>query len=185
MTSIRRALIVEDDARLRRALSAVLVPIAAEVRGCASASETSELLQAWQPELVLLDFKLPDGDAREVLHALHELAVFPAVVAMSAYASSAESFELASLGVRAYLEKPLDLDVLEQTLEAAVSTAPDVAPQVRQAVGRVGLKEMESRIRELMLREALGRSGGSRRGAAKLLSISRQLLQHALRRWSG
>jgi DNA-binding NtrC family response regulator len=182
---IARALVVEDDLRLSRALAAVLGPVAAEVRSCATAGAACALLREWRPELVVLDFKLPDGDARAVLQAMRELPALPAVVAMSAYASSAESFELATLGVRAYLEKPLELEAMERAIATALSTVPDVTPHVRQAVGRVGLKEMESRIRELMLDEALGRAGGSRRGAAKLLSISRQLLQHAIRGRSG
>jgi two-component system, response regulator RegA len=48
-------------------------------------------------------------------------------------------------------------------------------------VGRVPLHELEAEVRHAMLGEAIARAEGSRRGAARLLSVSRQLMQHMLR----
>jgi hypothetical protein len=48
---------------------------------------------------------------------------------------------------------------------------------VRALVGRVGMKDVLHRVRELMLDEALARTGGSRKGAARLLAVDRKYVQ--------
>ena len=59
---------------------------------------------------------------------------------------------------------------------------PDLTPYVRASVGIVPLQHIEEHVRHTMLQEALARSGGNRRGAARMLKVSRQLLQHMLRK---
>jgi DNA-binding protein Fis len=44
------------------------------------------------------------------------------------------------------------------------------------------MQTVQADVRDALLDEALARSGGSQRRAAKLLSISRQLLHYLLRR---
>jgi hypothetical protein len=45
----------------------------------------------------------------------------------------------------------------------------------------MAIHDVEELARGTMVREALARSQGSRTGAARLLRVSRQLLQHILR----
>ena len=47
----------------------------------------------------------------------------------------------------------------------------------RAMVGRLGLKEAQGMLRDEMYAEALARSGGSRRGAARVLGINRRCVQ--------
>jgi len=47
----------------------------------------------------------------------------------------------------------------------------------RTLVGRLGLKEAQELLRDEMYAEALARSGGSRRGAARVLGINRRCVQ--------
>jgi hypothetical protein len=54
------------------------------------------------------------------------------------------------------------------------------ALQLRAVIGRVPLQEIEVWVRETAVAEALARSRGSIRGAARLLGMSRQRLQHIL-----
>jgi two-component system, response regulator RegA len=174
-------LIVEDNDSLRAALERALAE-RATVESCASVQQAALKLRSLQPDVVLLDFDLPDGSALDVIRLAAERAPVPAFVAMSGVADAGQAFSLAQLGVRSYLTKPVTLEQVERALESAVGTGPDVTPHVRAAVGRVALKELERVVRETMLSEALARSEGSRRGAARLLDVSRQLLQHMLRR---
>lgn len=172
---------MEDDRRLSRTLRAALEPWARDVRCRSTVAGARSLLREWHPELLVLDVKLPDGTAHDLLRWLANRHPVPATVAISAYAGPNETFELAEHGVRVYLHKPLNLAELEGALDRALRTPPDVMPHVRQAVGHIGLKELEASVRSEMITEALGKAGGSLRGAARLLSTSRQLLQHAWR----
>jgi two-component system, response regulator RegA len=179
---VDRVLVVEDDRRLLRTLEGALSARFAEVRGCRTVAEAAAVVDGWSPDLLIVDFQLPDGDARAVLDlaALREPA--PVVIAVSGAAGPVDTFELAHRGVRVFLPKPLTLDELEQAITVALDTAPDLEPHLRQAVGHLGLSEVSDKARDVMIDEALTRAQGSRRAAAKILGTSRQLLQYLLRR---
>lgn len=145
-------------------------------------AQACEEIAAFAPEVVILDVALPDGSAFDVLACLQQASAFPVVLAMSGTATPVDTFRLAAAGVRAFMQKPLTLDAVCQALVAALEAPPDVTPFIRSQVGHVPVHDMEQRVRHTMVDEALARAGGSRRGAARLLSISRQLLQHILRK---
>jgi two-component system response regulator RegA len=174
-------MVVEDDAALARTLEEALAGSARLLRICRTAGEAIAALAQVRPELILLDVALPDGSAFDVLAALADVYPTPAVVAMSGSASPDESFRLAQLGVRAYLRKPLKLDELEAALVLARTRPADLRPHARSLVGLRPIHEVEAELRRTMVEEAMARAGGSRRGAARLLAVSRQLLQHMLR----
>jgi two-component system, response regulator RegA len=177
----RSILIVEDSPQLRQSLSAALSDRAAVVFTCGSVEEVRRVLTRQSPDLILLDFDLPDGNAFDVLRELRADAPAPVVVVTSRVAGPGEAFQLAELGVRAYLTKPFGFDELLEVLTIA-GRPPDIAPFVRGMVGHASIAAVERRVRTLMVTEALARAHGSRSGAAKLLAISRQMLQHILRR---
>jgi two-component system response regulator RegA len=176
----QRFLVVEDCPSLRTSLVTLLVQ-RGEVREAASVCEAVALLRSFTPELVLLDVVLPDGSALDVLRALETIHPAPAVIAMSGSATPAATFQLAALAVAAYLPKPITPAALDRTIDRIRSGAPSLVPHVRAVVGKRSLTEVESEVRATMVREALAKAGGSRRRAAELLSISRQLLQYVLR----
>lgn len=176
-----RALVVEDNAALLKTLERALAGRGYAVRAASTVTEARNILREWPPELVVLDVELPDGDAFDVLREASRLPAAPVVIAMSGVAAPSQSFRLAQLGVRSYLAKPLSLEALEHAIDEALDAPPDMTPQVRAQVGHVPVRELERQVRRTMVDEALARAGGSRRGAARLLHVSRQLLQHMLR----
>ena len=176
-----KALLVEDDDRLRETVQECLRAWAAEVRTAGTLADALGIVQEWHPDLMVLDFRLPDGDARQFLRRVSQHPPVPSTIAMSAFARPDESFELAQLGVRAYIQKPFTRPVLEAAIHQA-STPPDLTAQVREAVGRTGLHEVEEGVRRTMIAEALGRAAGNRRRAARLLGVSRQFVQHVVRK---
>jgi DNA-binding NtrC family response regulator len=174
-------LLIEDDARLRSALAGALTGECEELRTCADARSAFAVLRRWHPEVVLLDVSLPDGTAFDVLEVLARRAPMPAVIAMSGVATAVDTFRLSQMGVRAYLAKPFGLAELEAAFARIQLQPPDLRPHLRGTVGQRSVQEVEREVRAVMVSEALARTGGSRRGAARLLSISRQLLQYMLR----
>ena len=178
---IERVLVVEDNRALLRSLQAALAETYSEVRACRSVAEAETAVAGWWPDLVLLDVVLPDGGADEVLNVLERRTPAPVVIAMSGAAEPSQSFLLGTRGVRAYMEKPLQIDRLQAVIRRALEAAPDLLPVLRQTVGHRPFADVQTEVRAVMLDEALARSRGSRRGAARLLSMSRQLLQYLLR----
>jgi DNA-binding NtrC family response regulator len=179
---VERVLIVEDNRLLLRTLEQALRGRFAEVRACRTVGDAERLVGGWRPDLIILDFMLPDGDARAVLDlaALREPA--PVVVVISGAAGPADAFELGRRGVSGFLPKPLTLADLEQAIAIAMETAPALKPHLRQVVGHRDLAAMTEEVRSVMIDEALARAAGNRRAAARILGTSRQLLQYLLRR---
>lgn len=172
---------MEDCERLGPVLCQQLGQLAKEVKLATTQAEACQLLVEFGPELVLLDISLPDGSGVAVLEQLGAQVRAPAVVVLSALESPLVAFRLAQMGACAWLPKPVTADELRAAVEQALSHIPDLTPQLRTAVGRIAVRDLETQVRATMLQEALVRSQGSRRGAARLLSVSRQLLQHMLK----
>jgi DNA-binding response OmpR family regulator len=179
--SVERLLIVDDSPALLRSLSEALAHRARHVETAASISAARALLRGFEPELLVLDVALPDGSAFDLLTDFDGSKRTPAVIALSGAAGPADGFRLAAVGVREYLQKPVTAAALTAAVDRALNQPPDLRPHLRALVGHRPLKELEAEVRDVMVDEALMRARGSRRGAANLLSLSRQLLQHILR----
>jgi two-component system response regulator RegA len=178
----RRLLIVVSERDLCSAIDRATRERADESRRAVSVAEAVPLIASWWPDAVVLDCDLPDGCGFDVLQAVGGAVPSPAVVAIGSRVAPEDSFRLAQLGVRAFVAKPATASALARALDEALATTPDLEPLARAAVGHRGVREVEDLVRAAMVAEALARANGSRHAAARLLAISRQLLQHILKK---
>jgi len=105
---------------------------------------------------------------------------------MSGKASAREGFELASLGVQAYLAKPFTPEELRATLrDAWHRRTHDThgSPPIRERVGQQSIHVVQDQIRYEMLREALARTNWNYTRTAKLLGVTRQAVQQMMDRF--
>jgi DNA-binding response OmpR family regulator len=65
-------LVVDDEAPLRRIIELTLIDGGYECRACGSAAEALALLEARQPDLVVLDFRLGGSDGPTVYAAIRD-----------------------------------------------------------------------------------------------------------------
>jgi two-component system, response regulator RegA len=186
-------LIVEDDENLFEALrfdsrswpGSVLPAEPLELRNARTQSEALAAL-AHRPDVVLLDVQLAEGNGVEVVRAAVDLFPRPLFVAMSGKASAREGFELAQLGVRAYLAKPFTPEELRHTLREAWRLREQDNALTRTAVAQIGQQSIhvvQDQIRSEMLREALARTDWNYTRTAKLLGVSRQAVQQMMDRF--
>lgn len=114
-----RILIADDEAPARMRLRRLIEDAGAgEVIGeAASGREALAAVEAEQPDLVLLDIRMPEGDGLSVARALSGTDVPPAIVFVTAHSDRA----LAALeaGAVAYLVKPVLGERLREALERA------------------------------------------------------------------
>jgi len=178
---VRRLLILEDDQELSSGLADALQPHAEAVHIAPTLAAARRILKETEIDGILLDISLPDGQSDSLLEQIQGLRPFPHIVALSGSADPEQAFRLAQGGVRAFVPKPVDLERLVAVWTQTLAQAPALESFVRGSVGRVPLADVETSVREAMVDEALARAKGSRRGAARLLQISRQLLQHSVR----
>ena len=72
-----------------------------------------------QPEVMVLDLKMPGIDGIEVLRRMKRSHPETEVIILTGHGSAAEEEMAAELGAFAYLRKPVDIDELTETMKAA------------------------------------------------------------------
>jgi two-component system response regulator RegA len=177
---LRSALVVDDDPVLRIALAEFLRSQSLRVGTAASAADAIAQLRG-RPDLVVLDVRLPDGDAFTVLDHARRIAPAPIRIALSGEASPEDAFRLAQYGVRSFLQKPVSLDELWDAIQGAAEDPPDIAPHVQQAVGHLSLRQLTTQVRDEAIKQALASARGNRTAAARILQVTRQAVQQMLR----
>jgi two-component system KDP operon response regulator KdpE len=113
-----KVLIADDDRVLTQLLGARLKARGWEV------DVAHDALQAWtsalrhQPSVIVLDVNMPGGSGLQVLQRLHSSTKtegIPVVVVSSTHTAETEK-KVAELGAAAFMPKPLEIQVLHDTL---------------------------------------------------------------------
>jgi len=114
-------LVVEDESLLARQIQRALTSAGHEATVAGSGSEALKSLAAIEPDLVLLDLRLPDQSGLDLLPQLIERSPELSVLMMTAYGSVSDAVEAMRRGATDYLPKPLDLDELRLTVDRALA----------------------------------------------------------------
>jgi len=138
-----RALVVDDDAALARALAINLRARGYDVTVAGNGRDALEAVARVRPEVVVLDLGLPDLDGLEVLRGIRGWNEVPVVV-LSARSTSDEKVDALDAGADDYVTKPFEMNELMARLRAAVrrgsvAGARDDVPLVETASFTVDL----------------------------------------------
>ena len=150
---MKSILIIDDDALIRKTLSAHLTKQGFDVRIAEDGESGLRAHAEACPDLVLLDMRLPDIDGLEVLRRIRERASRSAVVIMTAYDDMKTTVEAIKLGAFEYLVKPLDHVALDLTVSTAF--------QVKALEERVSYL-VEEKQKEYTIDAIVGRSPSMR-----------------------
>jgi len=113
-----RALIVEDDERLRHIVSRALGRINLACDEASSIEEASELLDLHEYDVLVLDRRLPDGDGLSLCRESRERGFANGILMLTAMDDARATVEGLEEGADDYLGKPFDVDVLEARVKA-------------------------------------------------------------------
>lgn len=113
-------LIVDDEDGIRRTLDKILRYEGYETVLAANGEQGVNLALQENPDLIILDIKMPRMDGLEVLQVLLEQGTRAPVVMISGHGTIQTAVEAARLGAFDFLEKPLDRERLLITLRNAL-----------------------------------------------------------------
>ncbi len=104
-TEPRSLLVVEDDDALRQTLADALSTICARVMQASTLADASRICTEEEPDLILLDLGLPDGDGSQLLHRLREATAVPIIV-LSGREDEEQKIQLLDAGADDFVTKP-------------------------------------------------------------------------------
>ena len=115
-----RVLIVDDEKGIRDALAQVFEYEGQEVRVAEDGPDALIVADAFQPDLVFLDVKMPGMNGLEVLARLGDESPGSLVIMISGHGTIDTALEATRRGAYDFLQKPLDTDRLLVTFRRAL-----------------------------------------------------------------
>lgn len=181
-----RILLADDHAVVRKGLRALLADEpAVEVVGEATTADEAQVLAAdLQPDVMLLDLRMPGPPATETVRFLGAQSPETRVIVLTAHGDEAAVRELVGLGVRGYVLKDDPPDTLVEAIQAVERGGTWFSPQVVAALLErrpAGEQEhgMQLTERERDLLELVKRGWDNQRIAAEL-SLGEQTIRNYL-----
>ena len=116
-------LIVDDETLLGQTLAASLREKGRRCRHVGTARDGIAAAGEQQPDVILLDLKLPDRDGLDALGELRQAAPGAEVIVITAFGSIERAVQAVRAGALEFMQKPLDLDAVELAVQRAGETS--------------------------------------------------------------
>lgn len=115
--SILNVLLIEDEPILAKNICAYLLRYGYEVRIANTAEAGLAELDAFTPDIIVLDFNLPGMNGLEALPKIRAIAPQMKVIMMTAYGSIDLAVKAMRAGACHFVTKPISVSKLRQMLE--------------------------------------------------------------------
>jgi two-component system, response regulator, stage 0 sporulation protein F len=110
--SNKKVLVVDDQYGIRLLLKEVFSKEDIQLFQAANGKQALEIIRVEQPDLILLDMKMPGMDGLELLRRLKQFDTKAKVIMMTAYGELDMVSEALSLGAITHFTKPFDIEEL-------------------------------------------------------------------------
>jgi two-component system nitrate/nitrite response regulator NarL len=132
-----RVLLIDDHTLFRLGLKSLLERSGIQVAAAASTGkEGLEIAAKTQPDVILLDMRMPDMDGIEVLRRLREQGVASPITMLTTSNEERDLVESLRNGAQGYLLKDMDPEELVKALRSIVAGETVVAPQLAGTLAR-------------------------------------------------
>jgi two-component system KDP operon response regulator KdpE len=143
-----RVLVVEDEQQMLRFLRTALSAQGYEVREAVTAAESIVEATTHNPELILLDLGLPDGDGIDLTRRFREWTRVPIIV-ISARGREDDKVAALDAGADDYLTKPFSVNELLARMRVALRHAAQAGTDTSSTVIEVGDLRVDQVRREV------------------------------------
>jgi two-component system, NtrC family, response regulator AtoC len=116
----KRVLIVDDEKNMRWVLKEALSSEGFEVAEAADGEEALAAITEQEPDVMVLDHRMPGKDGMEVLRTVRGKGMQFPVIMLTAHGNVAGAVEAIKAGASEYLTKPFDLEELKLTIDKAL-----------------------------------------------------------------
>jgi DNA-binding NtrC family response regulator len=127
-------MVVDDEAAQRRLLGDFVNSLGYLAIEMPSAEDALKAIRQQQPELVLLDVRLPGMNGIDALQEIRKIAGSLPVLLLTAYADLRQAVDAMKIGADDYLSKPVDLEELATAIADAIGPAHAGLADSKQAL---------------------------------------------------
>jgi len=120
---MKHVMVVDDEVDILTCLDEALTAEGYRVTGVASGAEALDLLAAEVPDLIILDLRMPEISGIEVLKELRAKHPQLPIVVCTALSGYRDDYDVVTSNVAAFLEKPLDIEVVVKTVRELLGPA--------------------------------------------------------------
>lgn len=118
-----KLIIIDDEPNLLYSLKKSLGSESLEVVTAATAESGIAAVREHQPDVVLLDVRLPDMSGLDAFSIIHEIDARVPVIIITAFSTTETAIEAMKRGAFEYLLKPVEFDRLFATIESAIEVS--------------------------------------------------------------
>ncbi|WP_145555330.1 response regulator transcription factor [Yersinia canariae] len=162
--------LIDDDEGVRAALSALLTTMGWEVKAFSNGQTFLDTFTVSQPSCVLLDIRMPGKSGMTILETIQERNDSLPVIIMTGHGNVELCRRAFKGGALEFLTKPIDADVLIETISMALEQHEQaMEAHKQQASYQQLLKQLSAREREVA---TLIIQGETSKQIAHILSIS-------------
>src|SRR6266540_887891 len=120
-----RVFVVDDEPLIRWSMAETLAHAGCEVTEAGDAKEALQRLSAGPaPDVILLDYRLPDSNDLKLLETIRRVVPNSAVIMMTAYGTNEVVNGATKLGAYRVLSKPVEMRDLVPLVEQAYQSRP-------------------------------------------------------------
>lgn len=127
----KRVLIVDDEKNMRWVLGQALSGDGYEVLEAADGVEALSIVSDQEPDVMVLDHRMPGKDGMEVLRTLRSKGLQFPIIMLTAHGNVATAVEAMKAGASEYLTKPFDLEELKLAIDKALTYSGLAAEVIR------------------------------------------------------
>jgi two-component system response regulator RegA len=165
-----KVLIVDDDPVVLSAFAREFVRRDWRVTTADSCAAAATAARRHRPSLIVLDLRLGDGTALDVIPRLRADAPNTRIIVTTGYASVGTAVAAMQLGANHYVEKPCNVDEL--------IAAAQIRPPLPSVPGHASLAQSE----RVHIKRVIDECAGNISEAARRLGVHRRSLQRKLRK---
>jgi DNA-binding NtrC family response regulator len=132
----RKILLVDDDDDLRRAYAAHLIANGFVVEEAEDTASAHKSFVATRPDVVILDFRLPDGTAAELVPSLKELEPTVPIIVLTGFGSMELGVSLIKSGAEQCLSKPVEASALVMIVNKVLQNSRNQQKQLANTTRR-------------------------------------------------
>ncbi|MCP5143823.1 MAG: sigma-54-dependent Fis family transcriptional regulator [Gammaproteobacteria bacterium] len=135
MSTVNRALIVDDEPDIRELLGITLERMGIECDAAADVRSAKALLSSRAYQICLTDMRLPDGDGLELVAFIQRQHPNLPVAVITAHGNMETAIQALKSGAFDFVSKPIELTILRNLVSSAVKLTDQRRKSTQQLIG--------------------------------------------------